>query len=366
MSQLVFLANSGGSVTLTNADTASTIALTIPATNGTFLIQDSSGTLTVNNLTVTGTPSFTTTGQLYLPKGTTANRTSSPAVGLIRFNTDAGGFYEGYINTNWVKFTTTNEGSYTGTYFIAAGGGSGSGTSGAGGAGGYVINTFTIISGTTFSVIVGAGGAPDSNGNNSSITGLNTAIGGGNGASGSVAAGSGGSGGSGGAASGYTAAGSGTSGQGNAGGSGYGATLAAGGGGGGATAAGTAPAYDYVNNRGSGYGGNGGAGVAVTLTGASVTYCGGGAGGGNSGSGSAGAGGGGAGGNFAPAGSGGANTGGGGGGSYGSTGGSGGSGTVLIQVPTASYTGTTTGTPTVTTYSIYTIMKFTASGSYTG
>jgi hypothetical protein len=34
-------------------------------------------------------------------------------------------------------------------------------------------------------------------------------------------------------------------------------------------------------------------------------------------------------------------------------------------VPTASYSGTTTGSPTVTTSGANTIMKFTVSGSYT-
>ena len=44
---------------------------------------------------------------------------------------------------------------------------------------------------------------------------------------------------------------------------------------------------------------------------------------------------------------------------------SGGSGVVIISVPTSSYTGTTTGTPTVTTSGSDTIMKFTGSGTYT-
>ena len=55
--------------------------------------------------------------------------------------------------------------------------------------------------------------------------------------------------------------------------------------------------------------------------------------------------------------------GGGAGGLY--TGGSGGSGVVILSVPTVNYTGTTTGSPTVTTSGANTIIKFTASGSYT-
>jgi hypothetical protein len=46
-------------------------------------------------------------------------------------------------------------------------------------------------------------------------------------------------------------------------------------------------------------------------------------------------------------------------------GGSGGSGVVILSIPTAYYTGTTTGSPTVTTSGSNTIVKFTASGSYT-
>jgi hypothetical protein len=45
--------------------------------------------------------------------------------------------------------------------------------------------------------------------------------------------------------------------------------------------------------------------------------------------------------------------------------GAGGSGVVIISVPSALYTGTTTGSPTVTTSGVYTIMTFTSSGSYT-
>ena len=67
-----------------------------------------------------------------------------------------------------------------------------------------------------------------------------------------------------------------------------------------------------------------------------------------------------------------ANTGGGGGAggrndstTTGGAGGNGGSGVVIISIPTSFYTGTTTGSPTVTTSGTKTILKFTSSGSYT-
>ena len=46
-------------------------------------------------------------------------------------------------------------------------------------------------------------------------------------------------------------------------------------------------------------------------------------------------------------------------------GGSGGSGIVVLRVPTASYSGTTTGSPTVAQSGSDTILTFNASGSYT-
>jgi hypothetical protein len=45
--------------------------------------------------------------------------------------------------------------------------------------------------------------------------------------------------------------------------------------------------------------------------------------------------------------------------------GAGGSGVVIISLLTSQYTGTTTGSPTVTTSGSNTILTFTASGSYT-
>ena len=100
--------------------------------------------------------------------------------------------------------------------------------------------------------------------------------------------------------------------------------------------------------------GNGGDGVATAITGASVTLAG---GGGNSGAGDGG------GGNNNNAGT--ANTGGGGGTSTDTDNNSGGSGVVILRVPTANYSGTTTGSPTVTTDGDYTVVKFTGTGTYT-
>jgi hypothetical protein len=62
------------------------------------------------------------------------------------------------------------------------------------------------------------------------------------------------------------------------------------------------------------------------------------------------------------------NTGGGGGSGNSDTanGGAGGSGVVILRMATANYSGTTTGSPTVTTDGTDTVLVFTGSGSYTG
>ena len=60
MSNLVFQANSGGSITLTGANTASTATITIPATTGNMVTTGDTGTVTVTMLSATGTPSSST------------------------------------------------------------------------------------------------------------------------------------------------------------------------------------------------------------------------------------------------------------------------------------------------------------------
>jgi hypothetical protein len=266
---------------------------------------------------------------------------------------------------------------YSAEYLIVAGGGSGGkNNAGGGGAGGYLTNysvsTITLTGGEVYTVTVGAGGASQTtsstNGNagsNSVLSGTGiatiTAIGGGAGGTGTSQGGSGGSGGG----NGYfvtSSGGSGTVGQGNDGGSGganppeYGA-----GGGGGAGAVG--------GNGTSSTGGNGGVGLSNSITGSATFYAGGGGGSANSTPASAGAGGNGGGGAGAAqsnnATSGTANTGGGGGGAESATSGAGGSGVVILRVPTANYSTTTTGSPTVTTDGTDTVIKFTGSGSYT-
>ena len=310
----------------------------------------------------------TMTNEVYLPVGTTAQRTASPTAGLIRWNTDAGGFYEGYNGTDWQRFLTANQGSYSISYVVVAGGaGGGANAGGGGGGGGVVINTLTAVPATTFSITVGAGGAGGANGSNSFITGITTAIGGGRG--GSYGPQTGATGGSGGGASaadsGSYAGGLGTVTQGNSGGGSSNGSGSGGGGGGASAGAG--------GGFGASEGGAGGAGATLTITG-TTTYVAGGGGGSNAyyGSGGAGAGGIGGGGAGAVTGSAGgnatANTGGGGGGGGAGPGvaaGNGGSGVVILSMPTANYTGTTTGIPTVTTSGSNTILRFTNSGSYT-
>ena len=61
-----------------------------------------------------------------------------------------------------------------------------------------------------------------------------------------------------------------------------------------------------------------------------------------------------------------ANTGGGGGGSNTGGGGAGGSGVVIIRIPAAKYSGTTTGSPTVIDDGTYKVVEFTGSGTFTG
>jgi hypothetical protein len=283
--------------------------------------------------------------------------------------------------------STGTPGTYDIEYLIVGGGGSAEGSvyddCGGGGGGGYRSSMagnpsarysapetpLNVTQGTTYNIVVGAGGTAWSNGSNSSFGSIVSAGGGRAGGHRSY----GYTGGSGGGGNGqYNGAdnvrgGHGYFGQGYDGGTKT--NYPGGGGGGGAGAAG---------EGGSGTGKKGGAGVwSLAMNGFSnanatndtnKTYYAG--GGGTYGGGEGGTGGGGKGwgtSNYPQ--SGGVNTGGGAGGNkqnhaY-SASVSGGSGIVIIKIPTANYTGTITGSTTTNVVGSFTLIKFTGSGSYT-
>lgn len=289
-------------------------------------------------------------------------------------------------------------GAYTVEVLLAAGGGSG-GSAGGGGGGGVISATgVSLVSGQTYSIVIGAGGSGGSGATFLGNTGSNTtgfsltALGGGGGGRWSTTADNqnglnGGSGGGAGLNSigASNAGGAGTSGQGFAGGSANQAqaTGYAAGGGGGAAAVG--------GNKSASVAGAGGAGILNAINGSSLYWAGGGGGGGQqagavAGNGGIGGGGGGAissgggsgvigtgggsalnaGGNgntTGTGGAGGANTGGGGGAMAISVGtaASGGSGVVILR-----YSGAQRGTGgTVTSAGGNTIHTFLTSGTYT-
>ena len=257
-----------------------------------------------------------------------------------------------------------------GIEYLAIGGGAqgGFGRGGGGGAGEHQQTSCSVLKGKVYSIIVGAGGSSNlDSGNQSFILGDGLqviSLGGGYGAQGLTTGMCGGSGGSGGGGAGGTTDNSGGGGNvpntGNPGGSGYNdAEPYNGGGGGGADVRGGEHAI----------GATGGNGRASTITGASVTRCGGGGSGGYGtlGGGAGGSGGGGAGDPNSSTGTAGtANTGGGGGGGgNGALGGAGGSGIVILRIYTDDYSGTTTGSPTISTTSSFTVLQYTGSGTYT-
>ena len=282
------------------------------------------------------------------------------------------GATQGWIPTSDDDVTyETPQVSATVDFLIIAGGGSGGNaeSAGGGGAGGYRNYYSTEPSGgggssessvdlfgsSVYTITVGAGGAaPGSDGSDSSITGTGvslTSIGGGTG---------GADGGSGGGENNSPPAGSGTANQGFGGGTGETPQNTAGGGGG---------AGEVGDTDGAGHGGDG---LSSSITGSAVTRAGGGGGCRDNESRPGGTGGGGNGRRkdlpSTPATSGTNNTGSGGGGGssgQGDAGGNGGSGVVIMRIPTADYTGTTTGSPTVSIDGTDTVLVYNSSGTYT-
>lgn len=303
---------------------------------------------------------------------------STAGVSAMLIYSDSGqGWVSGYSDTDTDSAITYP--SYTVDVLVVAGGGGGTRGTGTGGcgAGGYLEGTMSLEKNTSYTVTIGAGGARAASanllGNNGSNTVFNgaTALGGGYGALNGGGQGSNGGSGGGGGGAGVNGSGraggdstqtnsGGLTGYGNDGSDSYNYSSYTGSGGGGAGAAGNA-------NSGT-TGGAGGAGRTWSVD--STTYAGGGGGGTESGTaGSGGSGGGGNGSvyNNGSSKSGTANTGGGAGGDGGNTSGAaeGGSGVVKLRILTTDYSGTSTGSPTVTTSGSYTFLTFTGSGSYT-
>ena len=347
----------------------------VGVSSSTFATLTVTGVLTLSGSGVQMTSSGT--GAWKMPVGTTAQRPTG-AQGLIRLNSTTGNpeWYDS-TSSSWLPFS--QNAGYSVNYLVVAGGGGGAGASASsggaagGGAGGLLTSSVSLVSGTAYTITVGAGGSGGNSGStwrgtvgsDSVISSIATATGGGDGATANTgttyAARDGGSGG--GANYYRTTAANGTFGQGYAGGAGTSSAAPGycGAGGGGASATGGTP--------GSSTGGTGGAGSSSSISGAAVTYGGGGGGGGYL-TFTQGAGGSGGGGNSGPSGGGNAsagtaNRGGGGGGAScdsatGFSGGSGGSGIVIIA-----YSGTQRGTGgTVTSVGGYTIHTFTTSSTY--
>jgi hypothetical protein len=110
MSQLVFNANAGGTITITGANVSTGYNYTLPGANGTLLYQDNTNTAQLININITGATAlvgftsssdgiFTGTGQVQLPAGTTGQRSGTPVAGMIRYNSTNAQF-EGY-STTW-------------------------------------------------------------------------------------------------------------------------------------------------------------------------------------------------------------------------------------------------------------------------
>jgi len=387
---------SGTTLTFTAAPASGTnnIYVVNKGTPASSIEHPSDNDLTANagtfssNITVSGSVGTSTTGALKLPAGTIAQRPSSPVTGMIRQNTDDA-VVEAYNGTSW-EAVGQQVVTYTIDALIVAGGGGGAGAAGGGGGGGGAggmqsLSNELLTAGTQYDITVGGAGAAGATNSGAASNGTDgedsvfagvTSIGGGGGGGGqtSQTGQDGGSGGGGGYSN--NLAGSGTSGQGNDGGRPTSGHNGGGGGGGKGAVGGTTPA-----GTSGGPGGIGGISTIISSTiataqsvgevsGSDVYFAGGGGGSSNNTGGSGGLGGGGdagTGSNATASTAGTTNTGGGGGAGYGSTGiaSAGGSGVVILRMPTARYSGTTTNSPTVVTDGSDTILIFKSSGSYT-
>ena len=346
----VFNNRTGGKI-LWSTDTTGTNA---------YMSMTNSGSIGINTSSPSSSFHINTTDAAIIPVGTTAQRPATPLSGMFRMNSDTKlpEWYDSYLS-RWRSFGSD---AIAVEYLVVAGGGGGGiDIGGGGGAGGYQTGTTAASIGTSYTVTVGAGGAANTNGSNSTFYSFVSLGGGKGGTYATNTAGTGGSGGGGGGQSQPAAAG--TPGQGKDGGAGtYGGGAAAGGGGGGAGTNGSAATYTSA-----GVGGNGGNGLQSSITGSSAYYAGGGGGGqrnfASSAPGGLGGGGNGANINNQDGGNAVANTGGGGGGvGSGTTAGTGGSGIIVIKIPSTNIATFSAGltVSTITSVSGFNIYKVTA------
>jgi hypothetical protein len=338
-----------GTVTVTNSTT-----VTIPFTAG------ATGGSTITSYTATSSPSI----------ALSVSGTSSPlaVTGTFAFGQEYT-FTIAAVNANGTSSASSASNSVTPfsvipsvEYLVVAGGAAGSNNGPGGGAGGYRTGVdYSVSSGTTYTVTIGAGGVYASNtqrpGSNSVFDTVTSAGGGGAGVDSPLDGQAGGTGGGGrGVTNGSTRGLGGTGNtpstspvQGYKGGNGAVATAIGGfiGGHGGGGGAGGAGVNGTSGTTGHGTSGAGGAGVANSISGSSVTY----------GVGAAGS----PPGVTTPGVAGTVNR-----GNGGKSEGSGGSGIVVIRYPDTYPAATsTTGSPTITTTGGNRIYRFTGSGSIT-
>ena len=99
----------------------------------------------ITSAKIVDNPTFSGTESITIPSGTTAQRASSPANGMVRYNTTES-TVEGYISGQWRELQTAGY-AYTLEYVVVAGGGAGgtgaySDAAGGAGGGGYACRCF--------------------------------------------------------------------------------------------------------------------------------------------------------------------------------------------------------------------------------
>ena len=126
MSNLVFQATGGGSVTLLGANTASAYTITVPATTGNMITTGDSGTVTVTMLSATGTPSSTTflrgDGTWSTPSSGVSLSAANTWTGTQTFNGTSSTFATTLLDANETVNVVGSAPSSTTNFYIQSGG----------------------------------------------------------------------------------------------------------------------------------------------------------------------------------------------------------------------------------------------------